>query len=157
MQTLRDPKIAGATTVQSGATVAGTGSINSLTAENGGTINPGNSPGTLTLTNGMTWNGGGNYNWQIFDANDSSKWDLVDVTGGAFTLNGLSEANKFTVSHRRCPLSLASLLAADPLQPPHFALVDGFSIHRDRHPARAQRDIDGAPAIAQACERHALT
>ena len=87
-----------ATTVQSGATVAGTGSINSVTIASGGTISPGNSPGTLTITNGMTWDAGGNYNWQIFDVADSSKWDLVDVTGGTFTLNGLSELNKFNIN-----------------------------------------------------------
>ncbi len=87
-----------ATTVQSGATLAGTGSVSSATIASGGTISPGNSPGTLTLTNGMTWDGGGNYNWQIFDVADSSKWDLIDVTGGTFTLNGISELNKFNIN-----------------------------------------------------------
>ena len=87
-----------AATVQSGATLAGIGSLKSATIESGGTISPGNSPGTLTLTNGMTWDGGGNYNWQIFDVSDASKRDLIDVTGGTFTLNGLSEVNKFNIN-----------------------------------------------------------
>ena len=87
-----------AATVQSGATLAGTGSVKSATIASGGTISPGNSPGTLTLTNGMTWDGGGNYNWQIFDVADPSKRDLIDVTGGTFTLNGLSDVNQFNIN-----------------------------------------------------------
>ena len=89
---------ASATTVQSGATLAGAGYLASATIASGGTISPGNSPGTLTLTNGMTWDGGGDYNWQIFDVADASKRDLISVTGGTFTLNGLSEANKFNIN-----------------------------------------------------------
>lgn len=87
-------------TVQNGATVAGSGSLGLTTIQQGGTISPGNSPGTLTLTNGLAWSGGGNYNWQIFDAAGSagSGWDLIDVTGGSWDINGLSSTNRFNIN-----------------------------------------------------------
>ncbi len=91
-----------ATTVQSGTTLGGSGSVASVTVQNGGTIAPGDSPGTLTITNGLTWAGGGNYNWQIFGvsgiAGQTNTWDLIDVTGGTWDINGLSSANKFNIN-----------------------------------------------------------
>jgi hypothetical protein len=97
-----DGSINSATTVQSGTTLGGSGSVASVTVQNGGTIAPGNSPGTLTITNGLTWAGGGNYNWQIFGvsgiAGQTNTWDLIDVTGGTWDINGLSSANKFNIN-----------------------------------------------------------
>jgi len=92
--------IASDTTVQSGATLGGSGTIASATIEAGGTIDPGNSPGTLTLTNGLTWNGGGNYNWQIYDADGTAgtDWDLIAVTGGTWDISGLSSTNQFNIN-----------------------------------------------------------
>ena len=93
---------ASATTVQSGAALGGSGTLASVTIESGGTISPGNSPGTLTITNGLTWNGGGNYDWQIYgvsgSAGQTNTWDLINLTGGALTLTGLSLENKFNVN-----------------------------------------------------------
>ena len=91
-----------ATTVQSGATLGGSGAVASATIGSGGTIAPGNSPGTLTLTNGLTWTGGGNYNWQIFNvggtAGQTNAWDLINVTGGAWNITGLSSSNRFNIN-----------------------------------------------------------
>jgi autotransporter-associated beta strand protein len=94
--------IGSATTVQSGAALGGSGTVASATIESGATISPGNSPGTLTLTSGLSWNGGGNYNWQIYDATASAGasdgWDLLAVTGGAWDISGLSSGNKFNIN-----------------------------------------------------------
>ncbi len=97
-----DGSISSATTVQSGATLGGSGTVASVTVQSGGTIDPGNSPGTLTITNGLTWTGGGNYNWQIFEvsgtAGQTNTWDLINVTGGTWDINGLSSTNKFNIN-----------------------------------------------------------
>jgi hypothetical protein len=95
--------LAGTTTV-SGGTLAGSGSVGATTIASGGTISPGNSPGTLSLTNGLTWSGGGNYNWQIYNADDSltaglsNTWDLIAVSGGDFNISGLNSGNKFNIN-----------------------------------------------------------
>jgi autotransporter-associated beta strand protein len=92
--------IVSATTVQSGAALGGSGTLASATIQSGGTIDPGNSPGTLTLTNGLTWNGGGNYNWQIYDAEGTAgtDWDLIAVTGGVWDITGLNSGNPFEIN-----------------------------------------------------------
>lgn len=96
--------LAGTTTVSSGGTLAGSGSVGATTIASGGTINPGDSPGTLTLTNGLTFSSGGNYNWQIFNADDglapglTNTWDLIAVTGGDWDISGLSSVNQFNIN-----------------------------------------------------------
>ncbi|MBU3664628.1 MAG: hypothetical protein FGM15_01940 [Chthoniobacterales bacterium] len=88
-------------TVESGATLGGSGSIGGLIVGSGGTISPGNSPGTQTIAGNATWDGGGNYNWQIHDATgaagSSTGWDLINITG-ALDLTGLSDTNKFNIN-----------------------------------------------------------
>jgi MYXO-CTERM domain-containing protein len=95
-------QLAGSTTVQSGATLAGGGSVGATTVGNGATISPGNSPGTLSLTNGFTLGGGGNYNWQIYNATGTAGatngWDLIAVTGGDWDISGLSSTNQFNIN-----------------------------------------------------------
>ena len=59
--------LGGSVSVSSGAVLAGSGSVGLVSITTGATLSPGNSPGTLT-TGAMTWAGGGNYNWQLFDA-----------------------------------------------------------------------------------------
>lgn len=92
--------VSSAVTVESGGTLGGSGSLGLTTIEEGGTISPGNSPGTLTLTNGLDWNAGGHYNWQIFDATGTAGtgWDLIDITGGSWDINGLSTENPFNIN-----------------------------------------------------------
>jgi autotransporter-associated beta strand protein len=86
-----------ATTVNSGGTLGGIGTLGAVTINSGGTIAPGNSPGTISVGN-MTWNAGGNYNWQLANATASagSGWDLISSTG---TLTITANAtNKFTIN-----------------------------------------------------------
>ncbi|MFM9024020.1 MAG: autotransporter-associated beta strand repeat-containing protein, partial [Planctomycetaceae bacterium] len=84
----------GAVTVASGATLAGSGTVGGATTiQSGATLSPGASPGTLTFTQGITLSGGGNYNWQVYDAagvaGSTTGWDLVNV-GGALDVASTS-------------------------------------------------------------------
>jgi autotransporter-associated beta strand protein len=75
-----------AVTVQSGATLGGSGTVGALTVESGGTVSPGNSPGILNVN--------GNYNQAGTLAADlngtavGTQYDQVNVTG-TVTLSGL--------------------------------------------------------------------
>jgi autotransporter-associated beta strand protein len=88
-------------TVNSGATLSGSGSIGGLIVNTGGTINPGNSPGTQTVEGNAVWNAGGNYNWQIHDvagtAGSSTGWDLLSITG-TLNLGALSVGSEFKIN-----------------------------------------------------------
>ena len=94
-----------ATTVQSGATLKGSGSVGALEIASGGTLAPGNSPGTLTAAS-VVWNGGGTYDWEInnFLGTAGTNYDFLNVTG-ALTISADS-GNKFIID-------VISLLAAD--------------------------------------------
>ena len=56
-----------AITINSGGILKGNGVVGTVVVGSGGTISPGNSPGTLTVGD-ITFGGGGNYNWQVYDA-----------------------------------------------------------------------------------------
>ncbi|MBU3665816.1 MAG: hypothetical protein FGM15_08080 [Chthoniobacterales bacterium] len=90
-----------AVVVQNGATLSGSGTVGATTVESGGTVNPGNSPGTLSINGVATWLGGGNYNWQIYDAEGTAGnvngWDLLDIDG-ELDLTQLSDTNKFNIN-----------------------------------------------------------
>jgi fibronectin-binding autotransporter adhesin len=73
------------TTVQSGATISGTGSVRNLTINSGGFINPGNSPGTLTV-NG-TYTQAGTLVAEITGLTAGTQHDQV-VVNGAVNLSG---------------------------------------------------------------------
>jgi autotransporter-associated beta strand protein len=87
-----------ATTVGSGGTLLGAGSLGNVTVQSGGTIAPGASPGTLSVSN-LTWEGGGNYNWQVYNAVGTA-----GATNGYDTIVGNSlnitatEGNKFNIN-----------------------------------------------------------
>ena len=76
---------AGVVEVNSGGTLAGSGSVGTLNVNSAGTVSPGNSPGLLFAAN-TVFDAGGNYNWQLLDASGtaglSTGWDLITVTGG---------------------------------------------------------------------------
>jgi autotransporter-associated beta strand protein len=86
-----------AITINSGATLGGSGTVGALVINSGATLSPGNSPGTITLGN-TSWEGGGNYNWQIYDASGvaGTGWDLVN-SAGTLTINSTS-GNKFNIN-----------------------------------------------------------
>jgi autotransporter-associated beta strand protein len=93
---LVDGAIASTATVQSGASIGGSGRVGSLILDSGSTLTPGNSPGTLAVNGNTTWNGGANYNWQVYAPNTNpadqsaagTGWDLLNV-GGILMLSGL--------------------------------------------------------------------
>ena len=93
------------TTVNSGATLGGSGTVSALTVASGGTLSPGNSPGTLTASS-ATWNGGGTYVWEInnFLGSEGTSWDFLNVTGSLAI--SASAGNRFIID-------IVSLLAAD--------------------------------------------
>ena len=83
-----DGTLSGAVSVNSGATLEGGGSVGTLTIN--GVLAPGNSAGTTTATGGSFWNQGGSYEWEIFNLSGpaGTGWDLLSVSGGALDLNG---------------------------------------------------------------------
>jgi fibronectin-binding autotransporter adhesin len=72
----------GMTTVWSGSTLGGSGSVGALTLNSGSFLAPGNSPGVLTAGNTL-WSGGATYLWQINSAAGvaGTNWDLLHVNG----------------------------------------------------------------------------
>ncbi len=66
------------TTVASGATIAGSGTIGALTVSSGGFINPGNSPGTLDAGN---YSQAGLYTAEITGLTPETQHDQINVTG----------------------------------------------------------------------------
>jgi len=70
------------TTVQSGATLGGTGSLNAITLESGATLAPGGSLSTLSAT-ALTWDAGA----RLTLALGPTTSDLLDLSG-AFTKGG---------------------------------------------------------------------
>ena len=86
-------------TVQSGATLGGSGTVGALVVETGATIAPGNSPGTLTVSGDAVWEAGGNYNWQLVDADGGAgaDWDTIHITG-ELDLSNLTLGSPFKVN-----------------------------------------------------------
>jgi fibronectin-binding autotransporter adhesin len=87
-----------AVTVQSGATLGGSGTVGSLTLN--GILAPGNSADTATSEGNTFWNQGSSYDWEIFDLDGpaGTGWDLLAVTGGELNLNGITTAGGFTIN-----------------------------------------------------------
>ncbi len=87
-------------TVNSGATLAGSGSVSSLTLNAGATISPGSSPGVLS-SGSAVWSGAGNYNWQVYNASGAAGtgYDLLTVNG-SLNVSGASgfKINLWTLS-----------------------------------------------------------
>ncbi|MEI6239407.1 MAG: autotransporter-associated beta strand repeat-containing protein [Planctomycetia bacterium] len=85
------------TVTLSGGLLSGSGTVGAVTVNSGATIAPGNSPGTLNTGN-VTFAGGGNYNWQLFDATGSAgtAWDLIS-SSGSLSITADS-GNKFNVN-----------------------------------------------------------
>jgi autotransporter-associated beta strand protein len=93
-----------AVTVESGASLGGSGTVGGLTVS--GLLAPGNSIGTLSAGN-TTFNGGGSFELEIFDWVNTAGtgWDLLAITGdltlnntsgSPFTINLVSLANSTT-------------------------------------------------------------
>jgi autotransporter-associated beta strand protein len=76
-----------AVTVNSGATLSGTGTVGGLTINSGGTFAPSNSPGTMTVAGNLAFQSGALYLVQVTPSTASS----INVTGSA-TLAGTVQA-----------------------------------------------------------------
>ena len=92
----------GATTVQSGAVLGGTGTIGGgTTVQSGATIRGGDASalGNLTINGNVVLNGGGNYNWQMADAaaGAGTGWSHITATG-ALDLSGLNSSDAFAIN-----------------------------------------------------------
>lgn len=80
-------------TVNTGATLAGTGTLaGNLVVNTGGTLAPGNSPGTLTVTGNVTLNAGSSFVTEIDGrtysaAGGAGSYDRVVVSGATSTFN----------------------------------------------------------------------
>jgi fibronectin-binding autotransporter adhesin len=80
--------------------ISGTGTIGTaVTVAAGRILAPGNSPGAQAYTSGLTWSPGGSYQWEINDAAGTvgTNWDVINVSGGALNLAGLSSASRFNL------------------------------------------------------------
>ena len=78
-----------ATTVNSGGTLAGSGTVGTLTVDSGGILSPGNGVGSLTLTNGVTL--AGSYIWELgalSTSNPGSDFDILTIVGGDADITG---------------------------------------------------------------------
>jgi fibronectin-binding autotransporter adhesin len=67
------------TTVASGATLGGSGTVGALTVDSGAFVTPGNSPGILTVNGNYTQ--AGTYNAEITGTTAGSQYDQIAVTG----------------------------------------------------------------------------
>ncbi len=67
------------TTVASGATLGGSGTVGALTIESGAFVTPGNSPGILTVSG--NYSQAGQYTAEIAGATAGSGYDQISVTG----------------------------------------------------------------------------
>ncbi|WEJ62439.1 autotransporter family protein [Thiomicrorhabdus lithotrophica] len=72
------------TTVNTGGTLGGSGTVGNVTINNGGTFAPGNSIGTINVTGDVAFSAGSNYNVEVDAAGNSDK---IIATGTA-TLTG---------------------------------------------------------------------
>lgn len=96
-------------TLGAAQTLAGSGSLQGDLIT-GGTLSPGHSPGTLTIHGDASWLPGGNYNWQMVDADAGagSGWDTL-VIDGTLDLSQLTSAARYQLNL----WSLAAITPAD--------------------------------------------
>jgi hypothetical protein len=80
----------GAVTVQSGATLAGSGTVGGATTiQSGATHTPGNSPGLQTFNNGLTYATGSTFQWELIGNTEDDRgtsFDGVNVSGGTLSI-----------------------------------------------------------------------
>jgi hypothetical protein len=84
------------TTVASGATIGGSGTVGALTVQSGGNITPGNSPGILAVSGAYTQ--AGLYTAEIGGLTAGTGHDQINVTG-TVNITGGSLATLFSGSY----------------------------------------------------------
>ncbi|MBI3884482.1 MAG: autotransporter-associated beta strand repeat-containing protein [Opitutae bacterium] len=76
-------------TVATGGTLSGSGTFGgATTVQSGGTLAPGNSPGLATFSSGLTLDSGSSTNFEINGPGRGTTYDAIDVTGGTLTYGG---------------------------------------------------------------------
>jgi len=93
----------GAVTVQSGATLAGSGTVGGATTiQSGATHAPGNSPGLQTFNSGLTYATGSTFQWELIGNTVDDRglsFDGVDVSGGTLSIGtGVTSSLVFNTS-----------------------------------------------------------
>ena len=86
-----DGSLGGTLSVQSGGTLAGTGTVGTTTIAAGGTIAPGHSPGTLHVNGDITFANGSTYS---ADIKPDQTGDLISSSGKAIINGGTVQAVK---------------------------------------------------------------
>jgi len=91
----------GTLTVDTGATLGGSGTIGGATTING-RHSPGNSPGIQTFNNGLTYNTGATFVWELTANTETGRgtvFDGVNVTGGTLSVStGVTSELVFNVA-----------------------------------------------------------
>jgi autotransporter-associated beta strand protein len=82
------------TTIASGATVRGTGSLGSTTVESGGTLWPGNSIGTINVSGNLTFSSGSSYNVEV-SPSAASRTNVSGLATLAGTVNAIFSSGSY--------------------------------------------------------------
>ena len=110
----------GAVTVNSGAEMAGTGTIRSLDVRGGGGVSPGaDGPGILTVTNGLTLRAGSTLRVDLNGTTPGTQHDQLRVTGGVVTLDEARQRNGRIIRAR-----LEGTLGFNPATGDQFRVID---------------------------------
>ena len=88
--------------VNNGGSLSGSGSVGGIVVNLGGTVSPGNVVGTQSVAGNVSLFGGGNYNWQIYDAegtagSSANGWDLISAIG-TLDLSALTVVSQFNIN-----------------------------------------------------------
>jgi autotransporter-associated beta strand protein len=84
------------TTVQTGATLGGSGTVGALTIDSGGFFSPGNSPGIETVNGAYTQNGTLQVEIEGLTAGNGTGFHDQVIVNGTVTLNGLLSLTTFS-------------------------------------------------------------
>lgn len=84
------------TTVKSGATLGGSGTVGALTIDSGGFLKPGNSPGITTVNGNYTQNGTLGVEIEGLAAGNGTGFHDQVIVNGTVTLNGVLSIDSFT-------------------------------------------------------------
>ena len=114
------------TTVASGATIGGSGTVGVLTVSSGGFINPGNSPGILNTGN---YTQAGTYTAEITGLTAGTEHDQIDVTG-TVNITGGSLTTAFSAGTYTANDPIFILLndGADAITGEFVGLVNGATV-----------------------------
>ncbi len=90
-------ELSGTTTISTGGTLGGSGSLDSVVVSSGGILAPGNSPGLLTISS-LTLNPGSSIDFELSDfiGDRGTGWDAIDV--GTLTFSSLTPSTLYSIN-----------------------------------------------------------